>query len=245
MKKMQRKNTVLEKLGFTTEESSIYLSLLETGPASISDIVRKVGLHRPTVYKMLPALIDRGLVSVMPKGKYKVYVAESPEKVERLFTELEDDFNSEIHAMHESYSTRGKKPLVTFSEGDKAIRETFSDVVHSLKKDDVYYRYSSALSLARKKFLPKDYRYQRDFKGLERYVITDEASRRNTTIKKLGKKIKFIPNDQDLFGLNVSQIIYGNKVAIIDYNSKTVVTIDNPMIAEFQKRVFKLLYAKL
>lgn len=243
MKKSSSQKTILEKLGFSREEGEIYLALLELGPASISDIIRKTGIHRPTVYKILPVLIDRGLVGVMPKGKYKVYIAESPEKLERILLELEDSFNTEIHSLNEAYEARGRKPVVKFTEGDKAIRDVYSDVVHSLKKDDVYYRYSQGLTLARKKYLPDDYRQVRDRKGLERYIISDDSLKGKP--KKLGKSVKFVPADSNLFDLNISQIIYGKKVALLDYNTKTVVTIENEMIAEFQKKIFKLLYSKL
>lgn len=243
MTKIVKQKTILEKMGFNKEESGLYMALLELGQASISDIVRKTGMHRPTVYRILPILIEKGLVSIMPKGKYKIYIAESPERLQRLITEIEDEFNSEIHGLLETYETRGKKPLIKFSEGDKAIRDLYSDVVHSLKKNDVYYRYSSALNLARRKYVPDDYRQVRDRKGLERYIISDESMKGGK--KKLGKAVRYIPAGDDLFDLNITQVIYDNKVALLDYNSKTVTIIENKMIAEFQKRIFKLLYSKL
>lgn len=180
----------------------------------------------------------------MPKGKYQIYVAESPEKLERIFSDLEDDFNAEIYKLHETYQATGKKPIVSYAEGDKAVREVFSDVVHSLKKNDTYFRYSPGLSLERKKFMPADYRTIRDQKNLERFVITDESSKKLAYVK-LGKSMKSVPHSCNLFDLNVSQMIYGNKVALIDYNTKSVITIENKMIAEFQKKLFKLLFSKL
>lgn len=39
--------------------------------------------------------------------------------------------------------------------------------------------------------------------------------------------------------------MYGDKVAFIDYNSETVLLIENPKIAEFQKALFKSLYKRL
>jgi sugar-specific transcriptional regulator TrmB len=238
------KNGILEKIGFTSQQSLVYKALLELGPVSISHIVRKTGFHRPVVYKVLPFLIERGLVSVMPKGKYKIYVAESPEKLERIFADLEDSFNAEIYKLHEIYEAAGKKPVVTYAEGDAAIKEAFSDVVHSLKKNDAYYRYSSALSLTRQKYVPADYRSIRDRKGLERYVIMDESSKHRMSAK-LGKAVKTVPNSYNLFDLNITQIIYGDKFSVIDYNTKTIITIENKMIAEFQKKIFKLLFSKL
>ncbi len=226
------------------EEALIYKGLLKLGPASISDIIRETKLHRPTVYKALPNLSSLGLVNAMPKGKYKLYVAESPEKLEKLFNDLEDNFNAEIHELHETYKMRDKKPIVTFTEGDSAIKAVFSDVVHSLPKNAIYYRYSSGLTLSRKKYVPADYKIIRDRKSLERLVITDESSK-NAGHAKLGRSVRTVPNSYNLFDLNITQIIYGNKVALIDYNSKTAIVIENEMIAQFQTKIFKLLYSKL
>jgi len=243
MKKKTNKG-ILEKIGFSPEESAVYSALLVHGPSSISDIIRMTSLHRPKVYGILPVLIQKELVSVMPKGKTKKYVAESPDKIERLFTSLEEEFNKEILNLYEAYETRGKKPEVTFSEGDVAIRGVFSDIVYSLKKNDTYYRYSSALTLNRKKYIPRDYRELRDKKGLERLIITNESSKK-TINARLGRTVKAIPADSDIFDYDVSQVVYGDKVAFIDYNSKTTITIKNPQIAEFQKKIFRLLFKNL
>ena len=242
--KTKHQNSVLEKIGFSREESVVYMTLLEIGPCSISNLVRKTGLHRPKVYSILAVLMDKELIGIMPKGKQKQYVAESPDKIEKLFTSLEEQFNKEIQSLYESYETKGKKPIVTYAEGDKSLVNAYSDIVHSLKKNDTYYRYSSALTLNRKKYVPKDYREVRDRKNLERLIITDESSKKGQSIR-LGKTVKAVPNDFDLFDYNISQVIYGDKVVFIDYNSKTTITIKNPMIAEFQKKIFKLLFKKL
>ncbi len=238
------KKSILEKIGFNKKESDIYKALLEMGPSSISDIVRKTGHHRPMVYHTLPMLIEKGVIGVMPKGKYKKYTAESPDKLERLFTNLESEFNLEIQGLYETYESSEKKPIVSYAEGGKAITSVYSDVVHSLKKGDMYFRYSSAMALNRERYVPKDYRRVRDEKGLERWIITNHTSR-HLHNKKLGRAVKAVPSDFDLFDYNITQIIYGDKVSIIDFNTKTTITIKNKMIAEFQKKIFKLLFKKL
>ena len=244
MKTNKESREVLEQIGMSKEEALIYKALLKMGPSSISEIIRQTKLHRPTVYKAIPSLTDLGLLSMMPKGKYKLYVAKSPEKLEKLFEDLEDDFNSEIFELHEVYKMRNKRPIVTYNEGDKAIKDVFSDVVHSLPKNSVYYRYSSGLTLSRKKYVPADYRIVRDRKSLERLIITDSSSKKAEHLK-LGRSVKAVPCNYGLFDLDITQIIYGNKVVLIDYGSKTTILIENEMIAEFQKKIFKLLYSKL
>lgn len=241
---INKEKSVLERLGFSKEESLIYLALLKQGPLSPSEIIRKTRIHRPATYRVLSKLIENRLVYIMPKGKTKVYVAESPNKIELIFQEIEDEFNAEIHELMDIHERRDKKPIVTYDEGDRAITEAISHVVHDLKKGDTYYRYSPALTLSQRKYIARDYRTVRDKKGLERFIITDESSKKKFSIK-LGKTIKAVPDDCDLFSNNITQLIFGNKVLFVDYNSKSVITIENQMIAEFQKKIFKLLFKKL
>jgi hypothetical protein len=193
---------------------------------------------------VLPELERLELVSVMPRGKFKAYVAESPNRLEKMFENIEDEFNSEIFRMHESYDSKGKKPVITYTEGDGAIKALFSDVVEELNPGDTYYRYSTGLTAARMNLVPRDYRSKRDRKQLERLVITDAKSLVGAR-KRLGKSVRSVPDDFRLFDDNVTQLIFGNKVAIIDYNSKTVMVIENEMVAAFQKKLFLLTWKML
>jgi hypothetical protein len=54
-----------------------------------------------------------------------------------------------------------------------------------------------------------------------------------------------MPEDIGPFDYNITQIIYGNRVAFIDYNSETAMIIESKSIADFQTRIFKSLYKGL
>lgn len=236
---------ILIKIGLNNKESKIYLSLVERGPLLISQIAKQTGLYRPAIYKNLPHLISKGLVSISPKGKQQLYIAESPEKLKILVGELTHELENIIPELDASYRAKEKKPVTKFLQGKNAITFVLNDVVHSLKKDDVFYRYSSVKdSKKNSKYLPRDYRQIRDQKQLQRFVITNE----NTMIGKnsrLERAVKFIPKNYGLFDYDITQIVYGDKVAFLDYNTETAFIIENPVIAEFQKKIFKLLYDKL
>ena len=238
----------LEKLGLSSRESTVYLALLLHGAMGVSDISRKSELYRTDVYQAIASLSREGLVIAQPKGKYKVYKAAPPEVLEKKFLELANVFDERIALLASLAPERhSKRPEVTYVEGKKAIAAVYDDIVTTLSKGDVYYRYSSAKVTGedkRNNYLSKKYRLLRDQKQIERKVITNAA---NTASKKprLEREIKTIPPDFDLFEYNVSQVIYGDKVAVIDYNTETVVVIDNPTIARFQQKIFELLFRKL
>ncbi|MDR3558263.1 MAG: hypothetical protein P4L61_01900 [Candidatus Pacebacteria bacterium] len=54
-----------------------------------------------------------------------------------------------------------------------------------------------------------------------------------------------MPDDLGPFEHNVTEVIYGDKVAFIDYGSEIAMIIESKKIAEFQKHIFRMFYKKL
>lgn len=239
------KQEILAKIGLNEKESAIYLTLLERGPALISQIEKQTGLHRPAIYKSLTTLLSRGFVTTAPKGKQRRYVAESPDKLRSSMSELVSAFEGLLPELEASHHAREKKPIVKFLEGKDGITFALNDIVTSLKRSEVFYRYSSAKdSRKNEKYLPRDYRKVRDEKGLQRFVITTEGTMVGKK-PRLERAVKFIPASLGLFDYDITEIIYGGKIAFLDYNTETAFIVENAVIAEFQKKIFKLLYDKL
>ncbi|MFA6445947.1 MAG: helix-turn-helix domain-containing protein [Candidatus Paceibacterota bacterium] len=240
------KSKILEKIGLTKNESAIYLALLEMGTSNISKISEKTSIHRPLIYKAIPSLLDKKLITKTQKFKSIVYGAEPPNRLETMFDDFKIDFFEILPDLEDTYASGEKKPKIRFLEGKDGTKRVFDDVVRSLKTNDVFYRYSSNQDGQEKKdkYLPKIYRKMRDAKKLQREVITNEQTAKNKP-PKLDRFAKVMPNDFGPFDHNVTEIIYGNKVAFIDYNSEIAMIIESKRIAEFQKQIFKMLFKKL
>jgi len=240
------KNQILEKIGLTKHESAIYLALLELGPSNISRISQKTAIHRPLIYKALPSLLNKKLITQSQRKKGKIYIAEPPNRLEALFDDLKIDFFEILPDLEDSYSNNEQKPKVRFLEGKDGTKRVFDDIVRSLKKGDTFYRFSSNTDGVEKKdkYLPRSYRSIRDAKMLQREVITNEQTSKQKT-PKLDRFVKIMPADFGPFEHNVTEVVYGNKVAFIDYNSETAMIIESRRIAEFQKHIFKMFYKKL
>ncbi len=238
-------NKILENIGLTKNESVIYLTLVDIGSSTISAISDKTSIHRPLIYKALPSLQEKKLVTSISKGRQTLYTAEPPSKLEEIFNDLKLRFFDLIPALEDKYSTNSMKPNVRFLEGKEGIKNIYLDIIATLKKGDTFYRYSSAKDLVQTKmYLPKGYEKMRDDKKLERKAIMAENK---TLLKnvKLERYIKSIPEDLQTFDFNVTKIIYGPKIAYIDYNSETGVVIESKFIADFEKSIFEVLYKKL
>ena len=63
--------------------------------------------------------------------------------------------------------------------------------------------------------------------------------------KRLERDMAVVPKGVSLLEDNITQLIYNDKVAIIDYNSDSAIVVENPLIAEFQKKIFKCMFQLL
>ena len=226
--------------------SKIYLSLLEQWISSITDIQNNINIHRIEIYRLMPVLIDRWFVIVSLKWKRKLYSPASPIKIKEAYREIEEANSWAINNLVDKYSHLDKKPKIIYNEWKKWITGIFNDIVDSQNSWDVFYRITSETDSERinKKYLPKNYREKRDKKDLERYVImSDKASKQKK--KRLERDLKIIPKSIDEFDDNIFMSIYANKLAYIDFNTESSIIIENKQIAEFQKKLFRLLYKSL
>jgi sugar-specific transcriptional regulator TrmB len=234
---------LLRSLGLNDDAATVYTSLLDCGPASISKISRDSGLHRPNVYKAIPVLKAKGLITSVPRGKRTRYAAESPVQLKGLIDSLNDSFETVLPELLQTYQHRQGRPIIKVLQGDKAVEMIMRDIVESQKKGDVYYRYSSRRESSMT-HLPKDYRDIRDKKQLQRFVITGAKKARGYK-PRLNKEVKVIPKEYGDFDYDVALIIYANKMGYIDYNTQTVLIVENELMAAFQMKIFQLLYDRL
>ncbi len=102
------KNKILEKIGLTKHESAIYLALLEMGTSTISQISEKTSIHRPLIYKAIPALLEKKLITKTQKLKSVVFGAEPPNRLETLFDDLKIDFFEILPDMEDAYNSSEK-----------------------------------------------------------------------------------------------------------------------------------------
>ncbi len=236
---------LFEQLGLREPESEIYLALIRNGSLTISGISKEAHLHRPAIYRAISRMTKLGFVSVEVRGKLKFYCPAPPEKLKSLIESMNRRLDMHLPALAAIYKKSEGRPSVKFFQGREGIKLIYEDLVDTLEKNDVYYRYTTNEDLPKlESYLPRDYREIRDKKQLQRYVISN-ANFEKQSSPKLGREVKLIPAESDLFNYNINMIIYRDKIAIMDFNTESAVLIENKKIAEFQRQLFKFIYKKL
>lgn len=235
---------IFQRLGLPKHASEVYKTIQRKAPLNPSEICRITKLHRPTVYRALSELLQRRFIYQTERGNRKAYQAASEKLVVQAFsrdTSLVSQAMAEQIVSDDQY----KQKELRFLSGFKGVRAAFDDVIAHSKRGEIFYRYTSEKSLdAVNRYLSRDYRDRRDQKKLERMVISNPISGSKKK-PRLERFIKFIPSKASLFDQNIVQLIYGNRVSIINLNTERVVIIENKELADFQKVIFRQLYDKL
>jgi len=229
--------TILHQLGLNSNQSAMYQALLEQSPLSVVGIEKITQLHRPTIYRELPMLLDKGLATTVVVGQRTQYLAEHPKKLQDIVTMVANELSVLLPTLEERYRNKSARPFVAVYHGRAGIRSVFLDVVASLPRSGTYYHLSTGKGTTIKadRYLPQTFRAIVTQKNLHWFLIVSEDGAQ-------GKNVKVIPSHAHSFNDNISQIVYCAKVAFIDYESETATVIDSPALARFHQRVFMLLY---
>lgn len=242
---MDTLNRLLGGLGLSPRAREMYLHLFKAGPSTISEVAQSVTFHRPEIYRAIDELSLRSLAFVRTEGKRKRYVAAPPNKVRDIFAEYLKDAEAAMPELVTSYRDSKEKPSITTYEGRSGVTSVFADLVDSSKRGETFYRVSSESDLERTNtYLPRDYRKKRDAKGLERFVITAPRIGKGKKVR-MERAMKYIPEGYDLFEQDIIELIYADKIAFIDLSTETSFIITSPRLADFHKKLFRLLYQKL
>ncbi len=129
----------LQAIGLTTNESKIYLSLLETGFASVNTLTKETGFHRRNIYDALQRMGEKGLVSSVELNNVKHFEAAHPKQLLSILKEKESGLLNNFPQLELMYGQRKVKSEVKVFKGVQGIRNLFDDLIDSLDEGDDYY----------------------------------------------------------------------------------------------------------
>ena len=83
--------TLLEEIGLTKGEVTVYITLLKIGETTTGKIVEKAGISSGKIYEILDKLIKKGLASYIIRDKTKHFKAAEPERIFEYIEEREKE----------------------------------------------------------------------------------------------------------------------------------------------------------
>lgn len=235
---------LLKTLGFSESEATIYLTSLEMGPASVQDIAKRAKVSRVTTYAVIETMAERGLMSSVEKGKKRLYVAESPERlisfVSKRVKEMETTLKEVEGALNElKLIQRGEKPVVKMFEGLEGMNAVYDDILQSKPKAVDEFANMDDF----RKLHPREQR-EGFMKEMERLKPKSRALYITSTpipnIASLNLEAISIPSSIKFSG---GVLVYGDRVTLSSFKGKLIsVIIESSEIAQTVRSMFDYIW---
>lgn len=235
----------LVRFGLPEKEARTYLSLLELGPSSVSELAKRSRVSRTNTYHLLNALLARGLVSSHDKSTKIIFSAEPPERLVQILEAEADaaqrlyrDAKEALPEFKSIHNTTDGKLSVRFYEGVEGIISAYED---TLKAHTEILGYASVED--QHSFFPgyfPAYYVRRTKKGIpvRCFLADSEESRRIQSLDKAQLRQTFLVPEK--FAISPEINIYDNKVAIMSLKEKFGAIIESAEVSGAFRKMFLL-----
>lgn len=241
---------ILEKIGLTPGEAEVYEALVELGTATAGAIIKKANIASSKVYDVLYRLQTKGLVSHIIKNGVRHYDATPPERLIDFLEERKDQLAAaqneirkilpEIRAKRDTQKERNNVVVYTGRQGPRIVlQETIeagrkgAELMGFGTDEDPY-----------KDYLPADienhFREQKKYNVKWKLLFTKGAWRTPSPLA----DTRYLPKTLAHFIQPIRTMIYGDKVALVDFTKQPWITIiiDKKEIAQAYKQQFEFLW---
>jgi sugar-specific transcriptional regulator TrmB len=208
----------LGRIGLTKNDRKVYLTLIELGISTVSDLTKRTSLHRSYVYDILDKLIDMGLVSFTIKNKKKYFDTENPDRILQILKNKEQEIKEskiEINKILPELVKRQKikieKQEAKIFIGKEGIKSILEDVLKT-KKDFVAFGAEGKFKDIFKWYFDNWQNRRIKLKIRYKIIYNNRLKGKRPTKEQKLVKIRFLPEKYEFPATN---IIYGNKIAII------------------------------
>ena len=239
---------LLEGVGLTRGEIKVYYALLELGPSTTGEIIKKAQVSRSKVYEMLDRLLDKGLVSFVIQGNVKYFEASSPESIieyvhkkRKRLTEQELALREILPKIRQTQKKSKIRQTATVYEGIKGIKTMYNEILSQLRKGEEYYALAVEPAVHRETEFStfiKNYHLRRAEKGIRVRLLADVVLK--PQISELAHT-KFMRVRYFKQSVPVATLIYKNNVATFVWSetTSTGIVIRSPTIAKRYKKFFE------
>ena len=128
--------SVLEGIGLSKNEITIFLGLLKIGESKAGAIISKVNLQSSATYNAINSLIGKGLVSYIKKGQIRYYKAASPETIGNYLETKKEEYLRVLPELKKFMP--GEIEGVEFYKSVRGIKTLLAELVKDSKKGDIY-----------------------------------------------------------------------------------------------------------
>ena len=246
---------MLKQFSLTDEEADVYLGLLKTGPAGVTDISKKIKKNRTAVYFHMNKLVEKGIIQQTHQGRALIFSAVSPRELAERFDKLTTDFKSIVPQLEALQRAESDAPQIQVSESRSGYSKVY-DEISSLPEGSTFLAIEGATAFKNELTLlsseeTTNYYTKIIARNIQaRVVMTEEAanvpyaSATQKNIDLLKKRTLHIRiYSESALPFQGLSLMYGNTVAYLFPETSLVITIKHQGIADSYQATFEALFA--
>lgn len=246
----------LTDLGCSDKEIKFFITNYRSGALTINEIAKIAKIERSTAYLIAQSLISKGLIIEDLKQYKKSLVTIEPKTLLRMLSSKQRQIGrheltlkENLGALESLYLTSEYRPTVRTYDGNNGLLSVWRDIL-SISQRDVPHGTSQEVLLwtnqeTESNFFTRSYHHLFIKERLKKNIFVRVLAVNNLKGQELVKSDRQSLRKTKLLlkGINFSAetYIYGDKVAILDYNKDIIgVIIKSDQIAESQRSIFEM-----
>jgi HTH-type transcriptional regulator, sugar sensing transcriptional regulator len=246
MNKSTLENTLVDS-GLSENEARVYLAALSLGPATVLAIARTAGIKRTTVYAVVEALKQKGLMNTEVHGFKNLFAAQDPERLLSLLESRKEVVKKAMPDFAGLYNLKGGESTIKYYEGLEGIKAVYEDLIKTIRPHENYSIISNQaewINLDKKFF--QDFTERRAKLPINiRALMQDSPAARE--YKKFERnynlQAKFLPEGTDLI---TNLVVTPQRVVIHQLISPiTAIVIENKSVIQMHQQFFELMWKSI
>lgn len=134
---------ILELIGLSNSESTVYMALLKLGRTRAGKIIKITGLQSSVVHNALNTLLEKGFISYIHVGSVKEYAALDPSVIESYINHKKATLHSILPELKSMQQVQNFTTAEIY-EGYEGILAAMLSLCAEAKKGEVYKYFASA-----------------------------------------------------------------------------------------------------
>lgn len=236
----------LTELGLSENEQRLYVTSLQNGPSSISDLAKQLGLPRPNLYTLIKNLEEIELVDPLLRERYsRLFTVEPPSKVSELLKEkrekqskIDRSFVERLPSYLSQYK-QGSSPMkIRTLAGQKDFVHVFNQMFEETESELWFCGSVSALSEAVTDRLIQENVSKRLKKGIHIKALLLPSDRDYLTQEQHKKQLRDVRYLESIPEFESSFHIFANKVILWQPKTPMAVLIEDTYLVDMMKNMF-------
>lgn len=137
MKKTQLVKHLME-VGLKELEALTYLEALALGPTTILRLAKGTGIKRTTLYSIVEALQQKGLINLEFFGFKKRFVAAEPARIESILQQRREQFRQVLPDLEALANFTGDASSLKYYEGSEAMKGVYEGLIRDIRPHEDY-----------------------------------------------------------------------------------------------------------